>query len=111
MSVEVTGLWGDVALFADENGPAEIPVRELSRLHTKADYANGCTVTVNGRRYHRDTLARPLRDFENGDLRVLDPCGQCHDAPGIHPVEGGGLWCTRCCSSAQGSHLDDRMEV
>lgn len=110
MSVEVTGLYGDIALFADEFGPAEIPVRDLARLHYLADMANDCKVTVLGRRYHRDTLAAPLRDFENGDLPVLDPCSFCHDAPGTQDMGDGKKACPPCCAGAAGSGYDDRQE-
>lgn len=112
MSVDVVGLWGDIAIFSDENGPAELNVRDLSRLHTKADFApRQPVVTHNGRRYHRDTLAAPLRDFENGDLRVLDPCDFCHDGPGTEPMGDGKTACPACCSGAAGSRYDDAMEA
>lgn len=108
MSVEVTGLYREIALFADENGPAEIPVREVSRLHYLADRANNARVTRDGRTYHRDTLGAVKRDFENGDLPVLADCSNCHDAPGMQAMGDGKTFCPPCCSAAAGSHYDDR---
>jgi uncharacterized protein YifN (PemK superfamily) len=74
MSVTVIGLLDTLAVFEDGNGEARIDVHDIARLHTLADMSNDEHVTRLGRRYHRDTLGAVKRDFENGDMRVLDQC-------------------------------------
>lgn len=44
--------------------------------------------------------------MDAGELRELDPCDQCKDAPGTEDMGGGRMFCPPCCSRAGGEHQD-----
>lgn len=74
MSVTIFGQHAGDVIFADDNGPARIPLRALGVLSHSAAIARTNRAAFNGRTFGRDDLAAVRRDWENDDLPPLDTC-------------------------------------
>ena len=97
----VSWIDGDKAVVTTTRGiPVRIPTTRIPSMLGDAKKADDGRAMFALRWFDRDAL--------QGAYDLLPTCDQCHEAPAFEDMGDGKTFCAGCCSSAAGSHYDDK---